>query len=137
MPQPLHDVPQQLLLDLHLLGDVVAVHVLGSAQEVRSEEGRGGSGGKASTSSGRRACPDQFTVTRPCLVCKRQDGLPFVGQTGEGEVFSGSALRLGDGPSGTQAAADFYRLVGLTEAGDRGPSCHQDILTGVVLVKLA
>jgi hypothetical protein len=56
---------------------------------------------------------------------------------GEGEVFSGSALLFGERSTGTQAAADFYRLVGLTEAGDQGPSCHQDILTGVVLVKVA
>jgi hypothetical protein len=43
--------------------------------------------------------------------------LPFVGQTG-GQVFSDSALL-----AGTQADADFYRPVGLIEAGDRGPFC--------------
>jgi hypothetical protein len=59
--------------------------------------------------------------------------LPFVAQTAEGEVFSGSALLFRERSTGTQAAA----LVRLMEAKDRRQSCHQGILTGVVLVKVA
>jgi hypothetical protein len=46
-------------------------------------------------------------------------------------------ISFGERSSGTRAAADFYRPVGLIEAGGQGPSCHQGILTGVALVKVA
>src|SRR5262249_35392397 len=141
-PQPLHDVPQQLLLDPHLLGEVVAVHVLARIMHGPI-----------------LGCPDYQTQTflgsgqgktSPCIIRARlrsrgeASGPGRLGGGGEGPLrpasppgppYSNPALSLLQPPgrvarrwpdrgllrlilavwgksSGTPAAADFHRPAG-------------------------